>query len=201
MSALELSFRLSISMKETSSFSLSMLSALICARAFSTSPRAAFSCSSASWRVSGTFSTVLRSSTMSGLAFSSAPATSGSSSPRKSVTLPMSASSAVFFSAMYLALSSAFLRRTREASSSRATPTATRRRWNLLLGTPPFPSASCAMILGRTTSARPKPNSPLAYMAISFLLSSPSLSLSYLSKRAARFPNNLIALSFFTALE
>mmetsp|Transcript_90299 Transcript_90299/g.269404 ORF Transcript_90299/g.269404 Transcript_90299/m.269404 type:complete len:238 (+) Transcript_90299:705-1418(+) len=186
-SALLPNFRLSSLMKGTSSFSASTANSLIWALAFSTWPRAAFTCTSAASKVSATFSTKLRSSTSKGLAVVSTSPTSGSSSPRKSVTLLMSANRAVFFSAMNFARSSAFFLRTREASSSRAMPTATRRRWNLLLGTPACPSASFARIFGATASVRPKPNSPLAYIVSSFLFSSPSLSLSYLSNVAERF--------------
>mmetsp|Transcript_74850 Transcript_74850/g.206412 ORF Transcript_74850/g.206412 Transcript_74850/m.206412 type:complete len:231 (-) Transcript_74850:701-1393(-) len=103
-------------------------SASICLRTAAASSLAACSCASASSKASATFSTTLRSSTTRGCTFSSALATSGSSSVRESVTLLTSACSAAFFSCRIFARSSASRCRSREASSSRAMPTTTRRR-------------------------------------------------------------------------
>mmetsp|Transcript_69494 Transcript_69494/g.155622 ORF Transcript_69494/g.155622 Transcript_69494/m.155622 type:complete len:435 (-) Transcript_69494:404-1708(-) len=70
-------------------------------------------------------------------------------------------------------------------SRSRATPTMTFSRWMSLLFTPLAPGLTrTSKIRSSDSEGKVKPHSPLAYCSISFLLSAPSLSLSYFLKAA-----------------
>mmetsp|Transcript_122189 Transcript_122189/g.390846 ORF Transcript_122189/g.390846 Transcript_122189/m.390846 type:complete len:423 (-) Transcript_122189:350-1618(-) len=201
-SSLTSSFRHSSLTKEASSTKRSWSRSLICLRTLSISSLVAVSCSCAdvrAWERSAAASLVI-SSALRGTAFSSAFFTSLSTSSMDSATFPTSAVYAAFLSSMNFFRSWAFLMRSLEASSSRMTPTATFKSWNLALGTPFLASARRAMIFAAPSFGTANPNSPFAYSVSSFSFKNPSLFLSYLSKPAPRLSILLDAVSRFTAL-
>mmetsp|Transcript_51412 Transcript_51412/g.161602 ORF Transcript_51412/g.161602 Transcript_51412/m.161602 type:complete len:224 (-) Transcript_51412:1625-2296(-) len=123
-----------------------------------------------------------------GVACSSALSTS---SPAASTSLPaswiLSCSSALSLASSFSRASLAALR-SASLTLSRAMPMAYFRRWKLSFLTP-FPPSSAKTFHNVSTAVfwRAKSNSPLAYFFTSFRLKAPSLSASYLSKRASIF--------------